>query len=152
MSKQKTTQLPYQQTNTYSWETPPETQDVKDLRETKVTNEFLEPALQAQFDRNKQKVRSRLESSYNQNIPQAVRENTALQANNELAADYGTALAQGDYNNKQAELQKKYALAGMTRPQMVQSGQSGYTSQVKQGSGFWGQLGGAALTAGLGMI
>lgn len=111
-------------------------------------NQFLEPALQAQFDRNKEKVRNRLESTYNQNIPQAVRENTMLQANRELANDYGTALAQGAYNDRQVEMQKKLAIAGLTRPQLVQTGSSGYNTQVMQNQGnggFWGGLLGGAL-------
>lgn len=140
MSKPKPVQLPYQQTNTYQWQQAPESADVQALRDTPTTNEFLEPALQAQFDRNKEKTRNRLESSYNQNIPQSVRENTILNANNQLAGDYGYAMAQGAYQAKQQELNKKLAIAGLTRPQLVQTSSSGYNSQQSQGNGIWGSV------------
>lgn len=150
-SKPDVVAAPYQSTSTFAWQAPPDSPDIKALRDLPSENQFLEPVLQAQFDRNKQKVQNRLESSYNQNIPQAVRENTAIQANTELANDYGTALAQGAYNDRQVEMQKKLAIAGLTRPQLVQTGSSGYNSQVvqNQGGGFWGSLVGAGITAGI---
>jgi len=47
------------------------------------------------------------------------------------------------------ELNKKLAIAGMTRPQLTQTSTSGFNSQVQQGSGFWGQLAGGVATGAL---
>lgn len=127
----------------------PDSPEIQGIRDTPVVPEGLEPAMKAQYERNEEGVRNRLESSYNQNIPQNVRENTRLEANRGLASDYGNMLLQSDYNKGQAELQKKYALAGLTAPQLVQSGSSGYSSQIQPSSGFWGSLvsGGASVGA-----
>lgn len=153
MSKPKpqTVQTPFQQTSTYQYLDTPDTPDIQAVRDAPTTPDGLQPSLQAQFDRNKEKVRNRMDSSYNANIPQAVRENTRLQANRDLSADYGTALAEADYNRTQSEFAKKLAIADLTKKQLVQTGSSGYNTQAfqPQSSGFWGQLAGGVATGAI---
>ena len=146
-SKTKQVQTPYQNTNTYTdySRKGPDVDAYRALLEKSFTGE-VEPLIQAQFDRARQRRENRLGSSYNQNIPQVARVAMQQQGDREDAADYGTLLAQTAYSDRMAKLGGYGNLAGMTASTPLQSGSSGYGTQVVQQQSPWGSIIGGALS------
>lgn len=148
-SKTKATKTPYENNIEYMNWTPPDTADIQAVRGAEDMPESLQPALQAQFDRAQQRNSNRLNSSYNQNIPQVARLAMQQQGERDLTADYGAALGQSAFDAKNAALQRKMFLASLTAPRPLQSKTSGYGTQVTQTPGLLNSIiGGASTIAG----
>ena len=150
----KTVKTPYQNTQTYQEWKPTETQDTAALRAMSPAPESLAPALQAQYDRAQEQSRQRYGSAYGQNIPEVTRRAMQGQEQRGLTQDYGAALSQSAYDANQANFARRMALAEMTIGRPLQSGSSGYQSQVAPS--IWGQIiqsagqmGAAAMKPGL---
>lgn len=126
----KTVKTPYQNTQTYQEWKPTETQDTAALRAMSPAPESLAPALQAQYDRAQEQSRQRYGSAYGQNIPEVTRRAMQGQEQRGLTQDYGAALSQSAYDASQANFARRMALAEMTIGRPLQSGSSGYQSQV----------------------
>lgn len=147
MSKPKTQQLPQEMNHTYGEWKPSDTQDIQNVRNFDDTPETLAPALQAQYDRAQQRNASRLNSSYNQNIPQSARLAMQQQGDRDMNADYGSALSQSAYSANQAKLARQMGLAEMTIGRPIETKSSGYTSQVQQGGGLLNTIVGGGISA-----
>jgi len=145
-AKTKVTQTPYQN-NSSSW--VDNSPDIDAAREAanQTTNDLLPPAMQAQYDRARQKSANRTNSAYNQATPAHLRNAQQNMQERDLLGDQGIALAQGAYDQNQASFARKMALAGMTARQ--NSTGSGYGSHVTQTPGLWGDAiqGGAGIAS-----
>lgn len=146
MSKPKTQQLPQEMNHTYGEWTPSNTPDIENVRNFDDTPETLAPALQAQYDRAQQRNASRLNSSYNQNIPQSARLAMQQQGDRDQNADYGSALSQAAYQANQAKLARQMGLAELTIGKPIETKSSGFTSQAQQGGGLLNSLVGGGLS------
>lgn len=121
----KSTKLPFE--NTYKEWTPTNTPDINAVRNMPDESETLAPNLQAQYDRSTEINANRMNSAYNQNIPNAAR--LAMQAENDRNAryDYGANLAQASDDSQTRNYNRRLALAGLTIGKPLQTG--GYTHQ-----------------------
>ena len=147
-SKPKVVQTPYSQTNTFTEWRPTETPDLQALRNFQDQNELLAPALRSQYDRQVQRGENEINSAYNARIAPEARLAMLGNLRRNASADLGANLAQGAYNNKQLELQRRMAIAEMTLGRPLQTGSSGYNSQAFQGqSPLSAVIGGAASIA-----
>jgi hypothetical protein len=127
--------------NQYKEWTPSNTPDIQNVRDFQDTPESLAPSLQAQYDRAQQRNASRLNSSYNQNIPQSARLAMQQQGDRDMNADYGAALGQSAYTSNQAKLARQMGLAEMTMGKPLQSKST--QTQEEKGGTFGKILGGA---------
>jgi hypothetical protein len=143
MSKPKQVQTQNQETKYTEW-TPSNTPDVQAVRDFKDTPESLAPSLQAQYDRAQQRNAARLNSSYNQNIPNTARLAMQQQGDRDFLADYGASLNQSAYDANKMKLGRQMGLAEMTLGRPLATSQSG-TSTAQQKGGFWSSLAGGAL-------
>lgn len=129
----KTVKTPYENKQTYQEWKPTETQDTAALRAMSPMPESLAPSLQAQYDRAQELSRQRGASAYGQNIPEVTRRAMQGQEQRGLTQDYGSMLSQSAYDANQANFARRMALAEMTIGRPLQSGSSGYQSQVMPG-------------------
>jgi len=128
--------------NKYTEWRPTDTADIQAVRGFQDTPESVAPALQAQYDRAQQRNAARLNSSYNQNIPQTARMAMQQQGDRDFLADYGSQIRQSGMDANQAKLARQMGLAEMTIGRPLQT--SGTQTQQQQG-GFWNSLAGGAL-------
>lgn len=138
MGKKTTKEV--QDVNYMEW-TPSNTADLQAVRDFKDMPEGLEPALQAQRDRQQQRYSGQLASSYNQNIPNSARLAMQERFNRDTNADYGANLQQAGFDANQQKLARRLAMAEMTigRPLANKT-----TSTTTQSGNFWSTLGGIA--------
>lgn len=136
MGKKKSKET--QETQYQEWK-PSNTPDIQAVRDFQDTPETLAPALQAQYDRAQQRNANRLNSSYNQNIPNSARLAMQQQFDRDTTADYGAALGQSAYDANKMKLGRQMGLAEMTigRPLVTKT-----TGTQEQGGGFGSFLGG----------
>lgn len=125
-SKQKeTSATTYQGTNTYGWETPPETADITAMRDFKFEKD---PRLPYVFG----KARQRNEDSFNNPMgaatSPALRDAILRAGNEEIGQAESQAYREENYGLQGLEYAKKADLAAMTQGRMVQSGQAGSQS------------------------
>lgn len=147
MGKPKQQQLPQEMNHVFGEWKPSDTADIQAVRSFNDTPESLAPALQSQYDRAQQRNASRLNSSYNQNIPQSARLAMQQQGDRDLTADYGSALNQSAYQANQAKLARQMGLAEMTIGRPVETKSYGYTTQAApQGGGLLNTLVGGGLS------
>ena len=145
-AKVKTTQNPYS-SDTTSWvDNSPDIEAARTAA-NQTTSDLLPPALQAQYDRARQKAATRTNSAYNAATPVHLRNAQQNMQERDLLGDQGIALAEGAYNQNQANFARKMALAGLTARQ--NSTGSGYGSQVTQTPGLLGDAiqGGAGIAS-----
>ena len=135
MGKKKTTQ-----TNTYEYKAPPRTAEIDQLSKMKATADPSIPFTYA-------KMRQNNANSYMNPLGSATNPATAEAAsrvtNNALAQDESQALQQSQFNADNANFGRTATVAGMTAPQLVQTG-----GTQTQSGGFWGSLLGAGTQLG----
>jgi hypothetical protein len=130
---------PFEKNTTYEAWTPPDTADITALRNYDDTPETLQPALEAQYNRAKERNATRYRSQYNQGgTTEAARLAQEAEADRGLMSDYGGALGQAAFDSKQQGLARRTFLAGLTVPRPLATKESGYNSQVTDS--VWGRL------------
>lgn len=136
MGRQKPTQMPYSNTTTYQEWRPSDTPDLMAARSHSAMPEQLLPALQAQFDKQRQRSQNRWATAYLGNMPEIARRSMMAQEQRDIGQDYMTAMQQSAQEANNTNFQRKLALAGMTLGQPLQTGSSGYQSAFAP-PGFW---------------
>lgn len=116
MGKQK------KQTNTYGYQTPPETADINAAREWKPQSN---PAIGYNFANARQRLRNTFNNPLGADTPAAVKDAIIYSGENDLAQQEGQMLREEGVDLNNQEWQKRFALAELTKPQLVQTGQSG---------------------------
>jgi hypothetical protein len=144
-TKTKQIQNPYQNNSTSYVEESPDLAAARTAA-NQTTNDLLPPALQAQYDRARQKSANRTNSAYNAATPVHLRNAQQNMQERDLLGDQGIALAQGAYDQNQAGFARKLALADMTAKRQ-QTG-SGYSTQSFQQQSPWASIGMGALSIG----
>ena len=139
--KQKTVQ-----TNTYGWQTPPETADTGAYRSA-VNNAYdtPDPSIAYSFNSARQRLKDRFDNPFGANYSPEVADAAKYAGTNELDQQQGAALQADAYNRKNAKVAGLAGVAGMTAPQLVQTGG---TSNTTQSSGLLGQILGAGASIG----
>lgn len=143
MGKKKTTQ-----TNTYSHVAPPETADVSALRNMKAT---ADPSIPFQYAKMKQSMENSYRNPLGSATNPATMEAMSRATSQGLAQDQAQAQRESQFQADQANYNRQAAIAGMTAPQLVQTGgtqtQSGgfWSGLLQQGIGAGASLGSAAL-------
>ena len=148
-----TKKLPFERNVRNEFLTPPDTPDASALRGYGDLDmpESLRPSVEAQFNRAEETTANAENSAYNQALPLSARNARMAQYRRGFAQDKAAAISdaalQAKQNNWYAGFQRRLASAGLSRPQLAVTGESGYNSQP---STPWWQslLGGAASAAG----
>lgn len=122
--------------------TPPETKDIEALRGMKAT---IDPSISYNFAN----LRREYENSFNNPLggytTPHVRDQSVRANNERLSQAQSQAMQEGQYAADNANYGRQATVAGMTAPQMVQSG-----GTTTQSGGFWSGLLTTALGAGIG--
>jgi len=135
MSKAKPTQLPFENKNTYGFQSQdPNNQFVKDYMNAPIE---IDPGAGRRTDLAEQGMQNRWNSAFSRGIPQLLRQQNMESERRQIEGQGAAEMQQAKYAQQMADLERKRSLL----PQMVQTGSSGYQSQQQQGSGFWGSLG-----------
>jgi len=139
--KQKTTTQ-----NTYSYQKPPDTADISALR-NQINSAYDTPdsGIGYSFGKARQRVENRFGSPFGADYSPEVREAIKYNDISELDAAQGAAYNQDAMQRRMAKTGALSGLAGLTAPQLVQTG--GTQTSVQSG-GMLGQIIGAG--AGLG--
>ena len=139
MGKKKTTQT---STNTYGFQTPPDTQDIKDLRGMEIQED---PGIGHQFALLKEGLNNNYDNplgAYTTADVRGKQRSATMQGVNQQEA---AAHRQGQYDVNQQNIMKQSGLATLTAPKLVQTGGTNVTTQP---SDIWGSIiGGGANVA-----
>ena len=126
--KQDTTQTQsqtYSGTNTYGWQTPPDTADVQALRGFQFT---ADPRVPYSFARTRQNIGATYDSPTSAYSNPAVRDAAQRAQFEDLGQQEAQALREEDYSRQALNYAQKADVANMTQPRMVQTGQAGSSS------------------------
>lgn len=131
-----TKKLPFERNTTYDWQAPPDTADIQAVRGFDDMPETLQPALEAQYNRARERNANAYRSQYNQGgMTTAARLAGEAEANRGLTADYGGALGQAAFDAKQVGLQRRMFLAGLTVPRPLATKEDGYNYTPNSSNG-----------------
>jgi len=135
MGKRKTTQQSTQ-TNTYAYQTPPETADVTALRGMKAQ---VDPSIPYRYAKGREEYDNSWKNPLGSATSPAVREAASRVTNQRLAMDEGNTMSAAQNEADNTNFSRQAAIAGMTAPQLVQTGgtMNGTTTQT---GGFWSGL------------
>lgn len=139
MGSAKSVKMPNESNISYQEWRPSETSDLAAVRGMPNMPETLAPALQAQYDRAKQKSQDRWSTAYLGNVPETARRAMMAREERDVGQDYMTAMQQSAQDANNTNWQRKMMLAQTTLGRPLQSGTSGYTSAFAP-PGFWQQM------------
>lgn len=146
MSKPKPQSLPFENKNTYGFMSQDASNPfVKDYMDAEID---VDPGAGRRTDLAEQAMQNRWNSGFSNNIPQLLKQQNMESEGRQIRAQGAAEQQQATYAQKIAQLAKKERLL----PQMVQTGSSGYQSQMPQGGGFWNSLISGAATVGSAFI
>lgn len=146
MSKPKPTQLPFDNKNTYGFMSQDASNPfVKDYMDAEID---VDPGAGRRTDLAEQAMQNRWNSGFSGNIPQLLKQQNMESEGRQIRAQGAAEQQQATYAQKMADLMRKERLL----PQMVQTGSSGYQSQMPQGGGFFSSLLSGAGTAAMKFI
>jgi hypothetical protein len=143
--KQKTQQT---QTNTYQYMAPPSTPDTDAYRNSiNQAYDTPDPSIAYNFGAQRNKMMDRYQNPFGADYSPEVNDAVKYSGQNDLDQAQGAAYREDSFNRKNAKVGALGGLAGMTAPQLAQTGgtMSGTTTQS---GGMLGQLIGAG--AGIG--
>lgn len=147
MSKAKPTQLPFENKNTYGFMSQdPNNQFVKDYMAAPIE---VDPGAGRRTDLAEQGMQNRWNSAFTGDIPQLLKMRNQESEGRAIRGQGAAEMQQATYAQQMADLERKRSLL----PQMVQTGSSGYQSQMPQSSGFWNSvIGGGSTVAAAGIM
>lgn len=119
-----------QSTNTYSWQTPPDTTDVEAMRNFKFERD---PRLPYTFARARQKVEGTYDNPTGGFTTPQIKDANLRTAYEDIGQQEGQAYREENYGRQGLEYAKLADITQMTNPRLTQSGQSG-TSQTNPGA------------------
>lgn len=137
-------------TNTYGWQTPPQTQAMSQYGQAINTSfDTPDPSIGYQFGAARQRVDDRFDNPFGQDYSPEVRDAMTYGGHQQLDQAQGQATREDSFRRKEGKLGHQAAYAGMTAPQLVQTGGTFQGSQSQP----WGPaLIGAAGTAAGGFL
>jgi len=141
MSKKKTVN-----TNTVAWSPPPETQDVRDLRESANEGADYATPIRNAYARSEQNLQRSYNSPLGAYTTADVRDKSMRSQHQDLQQNMGIDLSNAAQQNSEAKFGRRAAVAGFTQPQMYNSGG---TQTVSDPFGQAMQIG--SMLSGLGM-
>lgn len=151
MSQKSQQNQTYDNRNTTSWGqiVPQDTPDIQRLRGQQFQ---VDPTIAANFGDAKNRLEETYGSPQGGYASQPMREKMVRSGTRQLAQDAAVATRAGEYDVNRLNYGRNLAVAGMTRPEIVQTGSTGSgTGQVTQRGSPWqtiGQVAGAAASVG----
>ena len=143
MSKAKPQQLPFENKSTYGFQSQDASNPfVKSYMDAPIE---VDPGAGRRTDLAEQGMQNRWNSAFSRGIPQLLRQQNVESERRQIQGQGAAEMQQAQYAQQMADLERKRTLL----PQMVQTGSSGFQSQMPQGSGVMGSLitGGATIAA-----
>jgi hypothetical protein len=114
-----------QQTNTHAYMTPTETADIKSLRDMKATTN---PTIPYQYAAARENLANSYKSPLGAATSSAVRDAAGRSAHNRMGMEQAISMANVYNDADNTNFARQAAVAGMTAPQLVQTGGSGTQS------------------------
>ncbi len=147
MGKKKTKQQ-QQTTNTYQYMAPPDTKDTNAYRDSiNQAYDTPDPTIAYSFANARSRVKDRYDNPFGADYSPEVADAAKYSGQNELDQGQGAALQADAYNRKNAKVGALGGIAGLTAPQLAQTGGS-MTGTTTQSGGMLGQLIGAGASIG----
>ena len=143
MSKPKPQQLPFENKNTFGFQSQdPNNQFVKDYMSAPIS---VDPGAGRRTDLAEQGMQNRWNSAFTKGLPDLLRMQNMESEGRQIRGQGAAEMQQAQYAQQMADLERKRTLL----PQMVQTGSSGYQSQLPQSSGVLGSsiMGGSTVAA-----
>jgi hypothetical protein len=135
-------------TNTFGWQTKPETADISAVRDFQFDNNLLDAALDRRYGLADEEIENQANSAFGFGVPAHLRQAQANSQRRNLMFDKSALQLAGQQSLNQARFGQKMAVAGLTDPVLTQTGG---TSVTKENPGiFQNVLGGIMGAAALG--
>lgn len=137
-------------TVSYGYQTPPETQDVRNLRNAKFT---VDPGLHAQYGTLRKQLASGFNNPLGADYSPEVRDAMLRSGNERLGQQEAEAYRGGQFDVNRLNFMRDSSLAGMTAPVLAQTGgtSSGTGTVTQSTNPIGGILQGAASVAPMSM-
>ncbi len=119
--------------------------DTPDIEAARAYKPQVDPGISYSFGRAKNALRSGFNNPLGAYTPAAVRDAMVFQGEQDLAQQEAQALRESDRDVNEQEWQKRYALAGLTAPRLVQTGGSSTGTESGGGGGLISGIASAAL-------
>lgn len=135
--------------NNYSYQTPPETPELRDAKAAAAKLKGrVNPVIRGFYAGERGKLNEQFHNPLGSLTTPAIREASLKAGNEALSQQEAQAIATADFAEGDAEFQRKMAIAGMTAPQLVNAGgtTTGKTTTT-QSSGIGGVIGTVASIA-----
>jgi len=137
------------QTNTasYGWEKSPITPEIQGVIDIANKPVSINPAIQGMYGQLEGEIKNSYNDPFGSYTNQDVKEKSLRSNLHKLAADKGRAMNEGFFDAENQQFGRKVAAAGMTAPQLVQTGSTSTGNQTtQQGGGFWGSVLGSVIS------
>jgi hypothetical protein len=106
-------------TSTYGYQTPPSTPDIDKLRNTQFE---VDPGIAAQYGRQRNDLRSSFQQPTGAFLSPQVRDAQLRSGMERLGRDEAQASREGTFDKNRLEYGRNSAVAGLTAPQLTQTG------------------------------
>lgn len=116
-----------QTTNTYGYQPGAQSADIDALRGMKAT---VDPSIPYFFAQRRKDLEGSYNNPYGASTTPAVRDNAMRAASRGLDQAQGQAMSEAQYNADNSNFQRQGVIAGMTAPQLVQTGGSSTGTQT----------------------
>jgi hypothetical protein len=137
----------------FEWMQTPSWKGLDDYANYDLGDQLLNPQLDYQFADSARSLKESYNSPYGSEANADERTQGYRDSLERLGEQRGVALEQAGFDRKKLELQRRADIAGLMKPQLLNTKEFGYGEKQSNGSGgFWGQLAGAAAGAAIGLI
>jgi hypothetical protein len=142
MSKKKQEQKSTQTSSaSYGWEKSPITPEMQGVIDMSNQPAQINPAIQGAFGGIENEIKGSYNDPMGSYTTNAVREKSLRSNLMQMGTEKAKAMNEGYFDANQRKFGEKVTAAGMTAPQLVQTGSTSSGSQVtQQGGGFWSQV------------
>ena len=144
MGKKKTTTT-QTSNNTYGWQTPPTTPAVQELQT--MVQKGSDPSIPYFFAQQREDLDNSFQNPLGAYTTSAVRDAASRTANERFGMAQSEAIKASNYSSNNQAFGQQSTIAGLTSPQLVQTGGTQSGTQVQSG-GFWSGLLTNAIGAG----
>lgn len=149
MGGSKTQKLPFESNKEYDWKMTPDTQDITAFRNMDIQDDPSQPF---RFARQRQDFLNTFQNPLGSYTTPELREQMTRSGLAEIGQNEGQAMRERQFDKNRLQLGRAGDLASLTRPQLVNTKDSGYQTQQKQSGGLLNSIIGGAATVGAAFV
>lgn len=145
----KTSKLPYESNKEYDWKMTPDTADITAFRNFQPQ---ADPSQGFRFARQRQGFLNTFQNPLGSYTTPELREQVTRSGLEEIGQNEQQVMRESQFDLNRLKMGQLGDLASLTRPQLVNTKETGYQTNAKQGGGFFSSLLGGAAKVGAAFI